>query len=119
MTLGPDLLLDNRGDLDLSSGDSQMGLSVSQACRIALLFVKGDWFLDLNAGIPYFENIWIKGPDFSQIKALFRAALVGVPGVQTITKLDLTLDKANRRLNVVWAVTTGNATINGHEVLST
>jgi hypothetical protein len=112
-----DLLLDPstgdlvvQADLALSSG---LG-AVVQAARIRMAMIAGEWFLDLDAGLPYFERDGVDasraifGQRFDQDKALraFRDALEGTPGVVAIAQLDVAFDVRSRAMTVTWRATT-------------
>jgi hypothetical protein len=103
MTLGPDLELDPiTHDLVITDGALSMVADVAQAIKIRLLLIKGEWFLDTDAGVPYFESIWIKGPNIEQIKAIFRKTIVDTPGVSELREFDVTYDNAQRSLTVTF-----------------
>lgn len=106
-----DLLLDNTNDiivttdLQLSSGIG----AVVQSCRIAMQMFANEWFLDLDAGIKYWEEILARKPKFAVPAALseFRRELSLVNGVLKITKLEVTFDGPTRTMFVKWRVLTG------------
>jgi hypothetical protein len=112
-----DLFCDpNTGDLVISGGD--LGLStglpgVAQGCRIAVRMVRGEWFLNLDTGIPYFQRDGvtateaIMGQPFDQAKTLapFRDALAAVNGVDSVVSVTATYDSPTRTVTVAWAVT--------------
>lgn len=111
-----DLLLDANDDLVIDT-DLQWsrGLpAIAQGIRIALRLVKGEWFLDLDDGVPYYEregvsvNDALLGGRFSEAKALasFRSAILRAPGVNTITSLAVVFDGPTRKLTVTWSVRT-------------
>ena len=52
-----DLLLENF-DLQLVEGRDQ----IAQNLMIRLRFILGEWFLDITAGIPYYDDFFIKAP---------------------------------------------------------
>ena len=55
-----DLLLDITNDLVIESDDFVFARgidAVTQSCRIALQMFEEEWFLDLDVGIPYWQNI--------------------------------------------------------------
>ncbi len=57
-----DVSLDNAGDFKVAAGDLTLiagNDAIVQAVRIALQFFKGEWFLNLEAGIPYFHSVLI------------------------------------------------------------
>jgi hypothetical protein len=76
--------------------------------------IAGEWFLDLDAGVPYFERDGVPaskaifGQKYDQAKALraFRAALESTPGVVAITQLTVMFNAASRALAVTWRATT-------------
>ncbi len=101
-----DLLLGPDGDLVVGT-DLQWsrGLqAIAQSCRIALLMFAGEWFLDLEAGIPYFDEIL--GFRSTAARLEFLAALRAVDGVTEVTTLELSFDSATRALTITWAVST-------------
>lgn len=107
-----DLVFAANGDLSLSMGTP----GVVQGCRIAMLLVAGEWFLDLDAGIPLFERDGVTaaqailGGKFNKVKArdTFYTALAAVAGVVAIVSLtvDFTDVLPPRTLNVAWTVQT-------------
>lgn len=110
-----DLLLDADGDLVIGTDLSwTTGIdAVVQSCRIALNMIAGEWFLDLDAGIAYFDddiNQSILGSRSEIAKALardeFRRELESVEGVLEVLRLDVDFVGATRELTIVWQVRT-------------
>lgn len=106
-----DLLLDENNDLVITT-DLQFATGVQavvQSCRIAIQLFAGEWFLDLDAGIRYWEDILAQKPAIAvaAAKVEFRRELVAVAGVLRIIKLDVTYTRETRTLNVTWQVLTG------------
>lgn len=103
-----DLLLDTDGDLVLTSGlEFSTGINaVAQGIRIRIQTFKGEWFLDLDHGVPYYQDLL--GQKFNEIKAraAFREAILSAPGVDELTELEVSFDAQNRELTVSWEVTT-------------
>lgn len=111
-----DLLLDSTGDLVVTS-DLQWSTGVSgisQGIRIALQLFKGEWFLDLDEGIPYLEREGVPadeallGAKFNQGRAVaaFRDAIRRAPGVNTIVSLNVAFDRGTRKITASWIVRT-------------
>ena len=76
--------------------------SIVQAVTIALEFFQGEWFLDTSQGLPFFQSILVKSPDVNLITGFFRAEILAVPGIASLTSLALTYDRQARSLQVVW-----------------
>lgn len=92
-------------DLDFSRG---LG-AVTQECRIAVKMFAEEWFLDLDAGIPYLQSILARrGVNAVTLatKAAFRKQLLSVLGVVSVMQLDVVFDGSTRELTVTWQVST-------------
>lgn len=111
-----DLLLDSDGELIVDT-DSYLcaGVdAVAQACRIACLFIRGEWFMDLDQGLPLMESDAgnvdedraILGGKFIKARAEsdYRKALKAVPGVGAVNFVTATFDDTTRTMNVAWEV---------------
>jgi hypothetical protein len=85
--------------------------AVAQDLRTRLNMFRGEWFLDLQEGVPYFENIiGVKDPDKNQIKSIFRDAILATDYVTSVTSLDLVIDGSTRSatLDFVCTVSDGS-----------
>lgn len=107
---------DNPDVHDLRLTDGQLALvdgvgAIVQNIRIRLQFFLGEWFLDLREGLPYFQEILVKGPNLGRVRALFRAAILETPGVSLVDLLDLDLDAPTRVLTVTFRATLDDGTI--------
>ena len=90
------------GDLAISSGQMSMlsdADAVAQQLRGRLSLVRGSWFLDLTAGIPYLELLTRKGVE-ALLSAELRAAAETSPGVDAITSFTLTRNPTTREASV-------------------
>lgn len=81
-----DLVLD--GDLALLGDDVD---GVRQWLAIGLDTQRGEYGLDLDAGLPYLEQILVKAPKLQIIRQIFRAAILACPYVEDVLNLTLTL----------------------------
>jgi hypothetical protein len=103
-----DLLLDKNNDLvidtDLSWSRGIPG--VMQECRIKMQMFKGEWFLNLDVGVPYWGQILGQKPAVAIAAAggAFTEALLSVEDVIDVVKLDVKMVKATRNLAVTWRV---------------
>ncbi len=115
-SIGVDRRLDDAGDLDMTSAGAAMVDDVAQAARIRFRFTEGEWYLDTSAGIPYWAVVWgRKAPNLDHVRAVFLDALRLCPGVDSVQRMDVSLDPSTRLLTVVWAASAGGD-IGGFEV---
>jgi len=90
-----DLVL-RRFDLALVDG----GALIVQRIKQRLLLFLGEWYLDTEAGVPWFQEILVKGVDLARVETLLKRAIVGTDGVARLTSLDLDFTPEPRRLLV-------------------
>lgn len=105
-----DLLLGDDNDLVIGSDLSfSRGIgAVVQSCRIALLMFQGEWFMDLDAGLPYWQSILAQKPEvaIAAMRIFVNRELSLVEGVLEVTKLDVSYNASARELVVTWQVLT-------------
>lgn len=101
--------LDDDGDVVI---DPQNGLvliggvpAVVQAVRYRLGLFLGEWFLNLDVGVPWYDLI---GGQFDELatRDAVAAAINSTPGISQVTQLTVTYDNPNRTVTVTWAATT-------------
>lgn len=90
---------------------------ISQQIKITLQFWLAEWFLDKTQGIPYEERICVKNPNLQHIRQIFRTAILSVPGVDSVTKLDLSVDARERILTVEYTANTSEGLLTRRELL--
>jgi len=103
-----DLLLVNddivfvSGQLQFSSGTQAVAQGIDQRMRS----FKGEWFLDIDNGVPYYEDIL--GQKFSEVKvrSIYRDILENSPGVAKVLTLTANYVGANRTTDIFWQVLT-------------
>ena len=111
-----DLLLDERSrdlkilnfDLSLISERNQ----IAQNLGIRLRFILGEWFLDIEAGIPYFEDILIKSPNQYRVESVLKEEIVNTEGIIEILSFNSQFDSQNRLFSVQFACDTVSGQIN-------
>lgn len=90
------------GDIHLEGGDlvwtSGLALEVAQRLRVRLRFFKGEWFLDLQEGTPWFQEILVKGVSDQAIRAVFSTIIRTCPGVASLDSLEFTQSGTAREL---------------------
>jgi len=78
--LTKDIILDNF-NLRLTTDEE----NIAQGVECRLKFFSGEWFLNRNIGIPYFQSVLKKNPNLNAVNAIFRNAILSAPGVEEIT----------------------------------
>lgn len=114
-----DWALDANGDLEIDLTNGQglrftTGLeAVSQNINLAITLFKGEWFMDRERGVGYYQEIL--GHKFHQATVIeaYRIVIAAVPDVTEITKLTASFDGATRTVTVTWGVLTPFGTTNG------
>ena len=115
-----DLLLDDNGVV-LRNGDWAFAIDregIQQRIGQTLRTIAGEWFLDLDYGLPYFEQVLIKNPNLPAVQDTFRRALLSVKGVSSVERLTLSLDTTSRTLTVNWVVLTDLGLLVGTDNIS-
>lgn len=115
-----DLLMDDTGVV-LRGGDWAFAVDregIQHRISQVLKTIAGEWFLDEDYGIPYFDQILIKNPNLPAVQDTFRRALLSVRGVSSVERLTLSLDTTDRTLRVNWAVLTDLGLLVGTDIIS-
>jgi hypothetical protein len=109
-------------DLRLQRGDLFVGPDgfefvsgidgAAQLCEIALKLFLGEWFLNQQKGMPWYQSILGDKPNLDDAKASAVAVLRAVPTVVSVSSVTASVDK-NRRLSMTASVKTefGDVTI--------
>jgi len=93
-----DLFLDDNGQLAWTIGAE----AIAQHIRIRLRFFKGEWFLDPDEGIPYFQEVFKKQTGRDRVEKILRKAITDTPGVAKLLKFSATYEASNRSLHVIF-----------------
>ena len=109
LKLGPDhdLVLDE--DLVFTTGLD----AVRQDILVALRMVRGEWFNDLDEGVPYLELL---GEKYDEVRAreIFRTAILRRPHVVALLdELGVSFDGPTRTLHVAFRVRTAFGDLEG------
>ena len=108
-----DLLLDrNTHDLvirgyDLALTDDYIDL-IRQRIKQRLLLIKDEWFLDTQAGLPWFGELNQKRITEGRVRALLTRQIVNTEGVKELLDLQLDFTPQTRALLVQFRVTADN-----------
>lgn len=115
-----DIRLDEEsGDLEIINGDlviTEGSDATRQRLLQALRFFRGEWFLDLSRGVPYYQNILVKNPNPLIIESVLKQTILDVQGVLELTQFDLNYDNSTRKLALDFEVRTSEGLINFSEI---
>lgn len=102
LCLDPDThdLLVQKNDLLVCKSADQ----VIQSLKIRLQTIKGEWFLDTTAGLPYYEDILVKNPNLPNIDNIIKAQIIDTDDVEEILEYTSSFDSAGRSFSVSFRV---------------
>ncbi len=111
---------DSMNNLVFVDGNLQVidkGASVLQAVRNRLAMYQGEWFLDKNAGTPWFQQIFVKPINLSVVESIIKARVLDTDGVLRITKFSLgDFNATNRNITISFEAETIYGLINNNDV---
>lgn len=102
-----DLVIEN-GDLVLTTGSDAVRQHLSQ--RLRTFF--GEWFLNLDAGLPYFQEILVKDPNLNAIDGVIKSEIINTPGVLELLSFNIDFDSALGTLTLTFQVQVSNGVLN-------
>lgn len=110
-----DIALDTTtGDLLITDFDMSLVFGVSQIAQnlaIRLRFFLTEWFLDLTAGIPYYQYFLIKNPNQIQIESFLKDEIYKTEGVTELTAFSSSFAPETRSYSVIFSVIALNDTL--------
>jgi hypothetical protein len=85
-----------------------------QAVTVRFRTFKGEWFEDLDAGLPWFQYILAnKAVDLTVVRGLFSAEILGRGTFREVTKMDITLPNSSRQSQVTFTAVLTDGTLVG------
>lgn len=98
----------NQFDFSLVDGIDQ----IRQNLFIRLKFILGEWFLDINEGVPYYEDIFLKNPNQIIVENVFKQEIINTRGIEEILTFESDFNREKRIFYVNFSV----RTISGQEL---
>jgi len=95
--------LNSDNDLLLDGGRiavTRDGAQVAQAVRCRLQFFKGEWFLDTEAGVPWYQDILTRPVVLANVDALLKREILQTEGVEALLEYAAVWSRTTRRLSV-------------------
>lgn len=93
-------------DLVLTTTESE---SLAQRLTIKLLTFEGEWYLDSEEGIPYFQSIFGKNRSKESVDAIFKKAITEEPEVEALLSYQSDIDDLARVFSVSFTVRSSNS----------
>lgn len=101
-----DLFVPANGRVPLSSGIQ----AIAQGAQIRFGVWRGEWFADVQQGIPYLQNVFVTGVSNLSLTPVFRRALLAMPGVTSVESLELARPQP-RNLQVIFVAGTNHGVL--------
>lgn len=92
-------LLDNTGDLDTSNNELTLttGLqAIQQHLQVKLRMFLGEWFLNTSVGVPWFQDILVKQPNFVTIENALKTEILETVGVIELISFEFDFNSTTR-----------------------
>lgn len=74
--------------------------AVGQDVKTRLQLLQEEWFLDLDAGIPYLQDIAVKPSNVTLAESIIKQCILDTAGVDEITEFAVTYDRDSRVFGV-------------------
>ena len=106
-----DILLNREGDLHITEqGDIRLTESVRQAVKIRLLWFFKEWRFAPQNGVPYFEEILVKGPNLERIRRIVKNEVQSVDAVNGVRNITVEYNKPTREARIFYTLIVGEET---------
>ena len=89
------------------------GAQTVQHLRTRLRFYLGEWFLDLEAGVPYFQQILKKPFDIAKVETLLKSEILNTPDIEKLTRFESSFNGETRKLTINFDAETSYGIIEG------
>jgi len=106
-------------DLDVEANDLALVVGVdevTQRLRVRLKLFRGEWYLDENAGVPYYVNILTHSPKMSLIEAVFRKEILSSSEIEAITYWYMNYNRVTRQFTLDFKASSSEGEIEVSEV---
>jgi hypothetical protein len=103
--------LDENDDMTFGNGlqDYVTGMEATKRrVKNQLLFVRGDWVMDVTEGIPYIANTIIRSQDLMQLKELIVLEIQKIEGVRSVKSIDIIESHKTRQANITVVIVLQN-----------
>lgn len=97
------------GNNDIICEDGKIKLAykadeVLQRVRTRLRKIRGEWFLNINSGVPYYEGQILGGKDFNYVKLVISSEILDTYGVSDVQEINLITDPKTKKTSIYAAI---------------
>lgn len=108
------LKLDNNFDLVLVDNDfveiqGRDAIRQHLACRFGIFL--GEFIYDTAAGVPWYQDILIKNPQFAIVSADLKRTVLDTPGITDLLSFDFSFDNGRRMATLDFKAQSTNGVI--------
>jgi hypothetical protein len=75
---------------------------VRQNIEDRLRMVYGEWFLNTEIGVPWFDKVFVKNPDLSAIDIILKSTILDTLEVTELLAYKSALDRTRRKFSVTF-----------------
>jgi hypothetical protein len=84
---------------------------IAQKIRCAISLFLGEWYLDVNLGVPYIPKFGNKQEHRPLMESVMQERIINVQGVRRLTYFTSRLDPAKRTVSIAFAAETDAGTL--------
>lgn len=96
---------DENGDYAINKFIEQSAATI-QAVTTRLRLFRGEYFLDLSKGVPWYQEVFIKPSRQSEVERIIRNTILQTEGVQELLAFDGDFNGNTRKLTVSFTAKT-------------
>lgn len=94
-----DLTLDDAFNLRFTSNIAEY---TAQKIEAKLQIFKGEWYLNRDLGLPFYESFFVKNPDLGFINSVLITEITSVDTVDSLIRFDSVFNTGTRSYNVAF-----------------
>lgn len=104
-------------DNDIQTIDAELPFTtgieeIRQLTGQVLRSVKGDWFLNLDLGLPYYQTIFRKSTTLSAIEGVYLHAIADIPGILELLEFSMSFEPTTREIDITFRALTTDGVLN-------
>lgn len=101
--------IDKNHDMNFGHGIADMAIdaeAVAQNVKTRLYLLQEEWFLDVEAGVPWLQDIMVKPANLALAESIIKQTILDTQDVSEMVSFDMTLDRNTRKISISATVKT-------------